>query len=139
MPFNEGKCGVLQIGLANHGYQYTMNSKPITNTQVEKDLWVLVDANATQMLAVICCSLALMDDVTLPLLFKSLVWLHLKFGNLIWVPSNRVDQKSVERVQLCTTRLVSRMKHLSYQERLKSLRLPSLYYWRKRCDMIFIY
>ena len=111
------------------------------STQVEKDLGVLFDselkfrqqaacavAKVTQMLAVIHHSLALMDDVTLPLLFKLLVQPHLKFGNLIWGPFNKTGQNSVERVQWCATRLVLRPKHLPYQERLRSVGLPSLYY-----------
>ena len=152
MPFNESKCSVLHIGHANHSYQYTMNSKPIASTQVEKDLGVLVDsdlkfrqqaasavAKATQMLAVIRRSFALMDDVTIPLLFKTLVRPHLEFGNLIWGPFNRADQKAIERVQRRATRLVSGLQHLPYQDRLRSLGLPSLYYRRKRGDMIFTY
>ena len=152
MPFNEDKCSILHVGHANQGYQYTMNSKPITSTQVEKDLGVLVDselkfrqqaasvvAKATQVLAVIRRSFALIDEVTLPLLFKSLVRPHLEYGNLIWGPHNRTDQKLIERVQRRATRLVSRLRHLPYQERLRSLRLPSLYYRRKRGDMIFTY
>ena len=112
MLYNESKCGVLHIGHANHSYQYTMNSKPIASTQVKKDLGVLIVselkfrqqaasavAKTTQMLAVIRRSFALMEDVTIPLLFKTLVRQHLEFGNLIWGPFNTADQKSIERVQ----------------------------------------
>ena len=96
-------------------------------------------AKATQMLAVIRRSFALMDDVTIPLLFKTLVRPHLEFGNLFWGPFNRADQKAIERVQRRATRLVTGLQHLPYQDRLRSLGLPSLYYRRKRGDMIFTY
>ena len=142
MPFNEDKCSILHVGHANHDFQYTMNGKPITNTQVEKDLGVFVDselkfrqqaasvvAKATRVLAVIHRSFAVIDDVTLPLLYKSLVRPHLEHGNLIWGPFNTADQKLIERVQRRATRLVSGMGHLPYQERLKSLRLPCLLGW----------
>ena len=54
-------------------------------------------------------------------------------------PFNRTDQKKLERVQRRATRLVTRLRHLPYEIRLKSLQLPSLYYRRKRGDMIFTY
>ena len=152
MPFNEDNCSILHVSHANHDFQHAMNGKPITNTQVEKDLGVFVDselkfrqqaasvlAKATQVLAVIRRSFAMIDDVTLPFLFKSLVRPHLEYGNLIWGPFSRADQKLIERVQRRATRLVSVMGHLPYQERLKSLGLLSLYYHRKRGDMIFAY
>ena len=76
---------------------------------------------------------------TLPLLYKTLVRPHIEYGNLVWGPFNRADQKLVERVQRRATRLVSSIRHLPYEERLRRLRLPSLYYRRKRGDMIFMY
>ena len=79
------------------------------------------------------------DMVTLPLLFKSLVQPHLEFGNLIWGPFNRADQKLLERVQRRAAKLVPEIKHLPYQERLRRLDLPSLYHRRRRGDMIAVY
>ena len=75
----------------------------------------------------------------LPILHKSLVRPHLEFGNLVWGPFNRTGQKKLERVQRRETRLVTRLRHLPYETRLKNLQLPSLYYRRKRGDMIFTY
>ena len=46
MPFNEDKCNILHVGHANHDFQYIMDGKPITNTQVEKDLGVFVDTQS---------------------------------------------------------------------------------------------
>ena len=63
---------------------------------------------------------------------------HLEFGNLVWGPFNRTDQK-LERVQRRATRLVTRLRHQPYEDRLKKLQLPSLYYRCKRGDMIFTY
>ena len=91
------------------------------------------------MLAVIRRSFALINQSTLPLLFKSLVRPHLEYGNLVWGPFNRADQKAVERVQRRATRLVTSIRHLKYQSRLCLLNLPSLYYRRRRGDMIHVY
>ena len=75
----------------------------------ERDLGVHVDsllkfrqqaaaavAKGTQVLAVIRRSFALKNEATLPLLFKTLVRPHLEYGNLVWGPFNRADQKAVE-------------------------------------------
>ena len=95
-------------------------------------------AKATQLLAVICRSFALLDERTLPILYKSLMRPHLKFRNL-GGHFNRADQKKLERVQRRATRLMTRLHYQPYETRLKSPQLPSLYYRRKRGDMIFRY
>ena len=91
------------------------------------------------MLAVIRKLLELINEKTLPLLFKSLIPPHLEYGNLAWGPFNRADQKAVERVQRRATRLVTSVRHLEYQTRLRVKKLPSLYYQRRRGDMIHVY
>ena len=152
LPFNEEKCKVLHLGRANKAYQYTMRVSPMIDSTLERDLGVHIDpelkfrqqasaavSKATQVLAVIRRSFALLDSFTLPLLYKALVRPHLEFGNLVWGPFNRADEKLVERVQRRATRMVSDIRHLCYEERLRSLTLPSLYYRRKRGDMIYLY
>ena len=152
MPFNQSKCKVLHMGHANQGFPYSMEDNPLACTSVERDLGICVDAElkfreqassavakATQVLAVIRRSFAVIDQVTLPLLFKTLVRPHLEYGNLIWGPFNRADQRLVERVQRRATRLVESVRHERYEERLRLLQLPSLYYRRRRGDMIHTY
>ena len=131
-----------------------MSDTELCDVQAERDLGILIDCDlkfrqqasaavskATRVLAVIRRSFALIDEQTLPVLYKSLVRPHLEYGNLIWGPFNRADQKMVERVQLqCrATRLVPSLRHQPYEERLRVLKLPSLYFRRKRGDMIFVY
>ena len=152
LPFNQGKCKVLHMGNSNNCQTYTICGAELSMTEVEKDLGVHIDtelkfrhhasavvAKATQIMSVIRRSFALIDMTTLPLLFKSLVRPHLEYGNLVWGPFNRADQKIVERVQRRATRMVPNIRHLSYPERLQRLQLPSLYYRRKRGDMIHMY
>ena len=152
MPFNRTKCKVLHLGHKNQGFIYSMDGLPLDNTQLERDLGVQVDtelkfreqaasavAKATQILAMIKRSFMLLDGVTLPLLFKTLVRPHLEYGNLVWGPFNRADQRLVERVQRRATRLVESIRHKPYEERLHRLDLPSLYYRRRRGDMIHVY
>ena len=152
LPFNEGKCKVLHLGHANQAHQYSMRGSIMSSVEVEKDLGVHTDselkfrqhaatvvAKAIQILSVIRRSFAVLDDFTLPLLFKSLVRPHLEYGNLVWGPFNRADQKLVERVQRRATRMISSIRHLPYEERLRRLQLPSLYYRRRRGDMIHMF
>ena len=82
---------------------------------------------------------ACLDEVSLPLLYKSLVRPHLEYGKVIWGPFNKEDIISVEKIQRRATKMVKSMSHLDYGERLKSLNLPSLQHRRRRGDMIFAY
>ena len=45
----------------------------------------------------------------------------------------------LENVQRRATKIVPELKELSYQERLKALNLPTLYYRRMRYDLIQLY
>ena len=136
MPFNQSKCKVLHFGHANQELSYSMDGAPLGSTSLEKDLGVHIDpelkfrehassavGKATQVLAVIRRSFALLDEDTLPMLFKTLVRPHLEYGNLIWGPFNRADQRRVERVQRRATRLVGNIRQRPYEERLRLLGL----------------
>ena len=57
----------------------------------------------------------------------------------MWGPFNRADQRMVERVQRRATKKAPELRHHAYPERLKALRLPSLYYRRRRGHMIAVY
>ena len=48
----------------------------------------------------------------------------------------RKDIESVGKIQKRATKLITELKDLSYTERLKKLKLPSLAHRRKRGDMI---
>ena len=80
-----------------------------------------------------------LDAETLPVLYKSLVRPHLEYCNTVWGPFNREDQQRVERVQRRATKLIPAIRDLPYTERLRILGLPSLYYRRRRGDMIMVY
>ena len=106
-----------------------------------KDLGVMVDENlklhvhmvrvvsrAFQILAVVNKSFVNLDAFTLPLLYKTLVRPHLDYGNVIWAPHSKLDQKAVERVQRWATKMVPTLKDLPYERRLERLNIPTLYY-----------
>ena len=152
LPFNEAKCRCMHIGPGNQQHTYMLRGNVLQSTINEKDLGVVIDpdlkfrkqaasaaSKATQVLAVIRRSFAHLNEQTLTLLYKALVRPHLEYGNLIWGPFNRSDQKLIERVQRRATKLVSGIQNLPYPQRLQRLRLPSLYYRRRRGDMLAMY
>ena len=59
--------------------------------------------------------------------------------NVIWGPFYKGDIIAVEKIQRRATKLVPESKHLSYQDRLQALDIPSLSYRRQRGDMIATY
>jgi len=149
MPFNAEKCATIHIGSQNPENNYSLGGVPLGTSCSEKDLGIHIDtdlkfrrqaasaaAKASQILGLIRRSFQAIDRVTLPLLFKTLVRPHLEYGCSIWGPFNKADQKAVERVQRRATRLIPELRDRPYPERLKLLDLPSLYYRRRRGDMI---
>ena len=75
----------------------------------------------------------------LPILFVTLVRPHLEYGNVLWYLRYKLDADKVEKVQRRATRLILELRNLSYEQRLQVLNLHSLYYRRKRGDMINVY
>ena len=152
LPFNATKCKVMHMGHHNPELTYTLHGTPIEKTSEEKDLGIIIDnhlnfhrqtaaavSKASQMLAVVRRSFANIDESTLPLLFRTMVRPLLEYGNTIWGPFGKVDQKRLERVQRRATRMVKSVRHLAYPDRLCSLGMPSLYYRRRRGDMVTVY
>ena len=152
LPFNASKCTVMHIGHQNPSTNYSLGGTLMEVTTEEKDLGIIVDTHmnfhkqtavaiskASQMLAVIKCSFANINEFTLPLLFKTMVRPLLEYCNTVWGPFGKVDQQRLERVQRRATRMVLSIRHLPYPERLRLLRLPSLCYRRRRGDMVTVY
>ena len=74
-------------------------------------------------------------DIMIPL-FKGLVRPILEYGNVVWCPGLKRQIQLIENVQRKFTKRIKGLSHLEYEERLQSLRLPSLTYRRFRGDLI---
>ena len=152
LPFNVEKCKVMHIGSTNPKHEYYMNGHRLETSTCEKDLGVQIDhkfnfhvhtaaaiKKASQVLGLIKRTYITRDADTITTLYKSLVRPHLEYGNLIWGPNFKEDMKSVEKIQRRATKIIYNLKDTPYEDRLQILDLPSLYYRRKRGDMIQTY
>ena len=152
LPFNATKCKIMHMGNMNQHYTYNMDGNALEPIREEKDLGVTVDADlkfhshttrvvnkANRILGMIKKSFVSLDAISLPVLYKAFIRPHLEYGNVIWGPHFRDDQIKVERVQRRATKLIDHLRDLPYEERLNELKLPSLYYRRRRGDMIQVF
>ena len=130
----------------------TGNQIELQSTDLEKDLGVWIDPSLTfsshcesqagkanRTLGLIRHTYTYLDEVCVTKLCTSLVRCKLEYGYPAWAPMYRKDCELLERVQRRATRLVPNLKELSYEDRLRALNLPSLYYRRARGDLIEIY
>ena len=118
----------------------------------EKDLGVTIDHNlnfdshicskvkkANQMFAMIRRSFKHLDIPTFVPMYKSLVRTHLDYAASVYHPYKKKHIDQLESVQRRATKQIPGMKELSYPERLRKLKLPTISYRRVRGDMIELY
>ena len=77
-------------------------------------------------------------NIMLPL-YMAHVRSRLEYASVIWSPYKLNDIRAIEYVQRRATKLIRGMYGISYEERLKSLNLPSLQFRRRRADMIEVF
>ena len=149
MNFNIKKCKRLHIGQTNPHNRYTIAGIDLDESDQERDLGIIVDNKLKfhiqtahivnkgfNILGIIKKSFENLDEHTVPILYKTLVRPILEYGNIIWGPHYIRDKHQIDRVQHRATRLVPGFDEISYEERLRRLKLPLLQYKRKRGDMI---
>ena len=73
------------------------------------------------------------------MLYVSLVRPHLEYANPVWNPYLKKHIDMIENIQRRATKLIPGLSDLSYEDRLRRLKLPSLSYRRSRGDMIEVY
>ena len=128
------------------------NPTEVTRVTSEKDLGVIFDeklifrdhiskkaAIANRNLGLIFRSFTYIDKVMFLNLYKSLVRPHLEYATSVWSPMFKKDSITLENVQLRATRLVNSLSGRTYEDRLKTLGLPTLEYRRLRADVIQVY
>ena len=83
--------------------------------------------------------LFLNSTLSFKILYKYLIRPILEYCSVVWHPLYKGDEQEIEKVQRRATKLVPQLTELSYPERLRELNLTTLYYRRKRTDMIQVY
>ena len=71
--------------------------------------------------------------------YISLVRCYLKYANSVWNQHRQGLIKDLEKVQMRATKLVLTVKHATYKERLRRLKLPTFKYRHIRGYMIQIF
>ena len=156
MFYNFEKCKHLHIGSRNDDIKYRMNTGQevieIETVTSERDLGVIMDKalnfsehintkvnKANRNLGIIFRTFTFMDKEMFLNLYKSLVRPQLEYAVTVCAPLYKKDMIIIENVQRRATKLVKRISHLPYSERLRSLGLPSLEYRRERADDVEVY
>jgi len=157
LRFNADKCKTLHMGMSNRKITYRMTSHDGTSTDLEttdleKDLGVWIDptlsfskhceiqvGKGNRTLGLIRRTYSYLDATSVTRLYTSLVRPKLEYGYPAWAPMYQKDCELLEKVQRRATKLVPTVRDKPYEERLKTLDLPSLYYRRARGDLIEIY
>ena len=73
------------------------------------------------------------------ILYKSLIRPHVEYANCIWNPLLNKDMQLIEKVQRRATKIVPSLRDLTYEDRLRKLKLPTLAFRRLRGDQIQVY
>ena len=157
MDFHPCKCKVVKMGkpraeLFDLFNPYTLRGHQLEVVDHEKDLGVIIDCELTfdlhiaekvnkanMVLGIIRNSFLHLDKESFMCLYKAMVRPHLEYANQVWAPRYQRQIDALENVQRRATRLIPGLKHLSYEDRLKYLKLPTLTYRRLRGDLIEVY
>jgi len=155
LALHPGKCKSMHIASrpsVDVPYTYQLNGAEVAKSELEKDIGVLIDQRlsfqdhmhakinkANSILGVILRTMEYKDETSLLTLYKALVRPQLEYCNQVWSPYMVKDIIQIESVQRRMTRAVPGLKDLEYEERLRTLKLPTLSYRRLRGDLIEAY
>ena len=152
MLFNYGKCKCLHTGHGNDDAQYTMGDTVQNTTVKEKDLGLTISADmkvseecalaaakGNQILGLIRRNIVYKEKELIIPLYKTIVRPHLEYCIQAWRPYRKKDIDILERVQRGATKMVQKLRNISYEMRLKECGLTTLDTRRLRGDQIKVF
>ena len=151
LKFHPDKCVSMSIGSKTKNV-YHMGEHKLDISHCETDLGIQIDDTlnfekhitgavnkANRIMAIARKTFEYMDTQTFRCIFKGLVRPHLEYGACLWNPHTLKTINLIENVQRRATKIVPGLSKLSYEKRLRKLKLPTLTYRRARGDMIQVY
>lgn len=154
LRFHPDKCKKLHIGKpgVSPDHIYTLMGTDLQSCDMEKDIGVIIEGDlsfdkhintkvnkANSMFGIIRRNFQFLDTKTFSPLYKALVRTHLDYASSVYSPHKMKHIDAIESVQRRATKQLPGMKDLTYPERLRLLKIPTLSYRRVRGDMIEIY
>lgn len=157
LEFSVQKCKTVQYGNVKLHFEYQMEDTngtlhSLPSDTKEKDLGIIFENTmkfdshishivnrANKLLGLIKRTFRSLNMELFLVLYKSLVRSIIDYGGSVYSPSSKKNIQLLENVQRCATRIVPQLQGLNYSERLESLNLPTLYYRRKRYDLIQLF
>ena len=152
MEFNVSKCKTMHFGRNNLGVRYFMDGLMLDEATSERDLGVMIYSNlkvseqcqlaylrANRMLGLVKRTIHHRNPDLLVRMYKSLVRPHLEYCSPVWSPHYNKDKALLERVQHRFTHLFGNLKGLTYETRLRNLKLWTLEERRNHSDLIELY
>ena len=142
----------MHFGKNNPKKIYTMNNETLPTTVMERDLGVIITPQlnfkkhidncvkkANRMIGLISRAFKNKSESVIKQLYITIVRPYLDYCSPLWSPHAKGDIQRLERVQRRATKLVSTLRHLQYDDRLKALGLKTLEVRRKRQDLIQLF
>jgi ribonucleases P/MRP protein subunit RPP40 len=152
MKFNAAKCKVMHVGRDNPRHNYYLDGHQLEETEVERDIGVLVSKNmkpgeqcekaaktAMSVLGQITRAFSYRDKRTFVALYKRYVRPHLEFVVQAWSPSLEKDKEVLEKVQIRDVKQVQGLKGATYKKKLAEIGLETLEFRRKEADLMLAY
>ena len=154
LRFHPKKCVWMRVGRTVPDYEqdYFMNGIKLERSEAEQDLGVFIEQDlsfdkhisvkvnkANSIAGLIRRSFEYIDCDSFKLVFTTLVRPHLEYAQATWSPFLKKHIRAIENVQRRASKQVPSLKELSYEDRLRTLKLPTLAYRRYRGDMIEVF
>ena len=157
LRFHPDKCVCMRIGKSPPNMDveacpYSMEGKQLERSEEEKDLGVVIDTNlnfdkhisskinkANSIAGLIRRSFVYLDAPMFKMLFTALVRPISNTLNQSGAHTWKKHIEAIEKVQRRASKRVPELANMTYEDRLRELKLPTLCYRRYRGDMIEIF